>query len=309
MTGATGFIGGHLTRALLATGREVRCLVRSAQAELPPGAVPVAGDLLDPGSLAGAVRGADEVYHLAAVLRAPWREDFRRVNEAGAGSLAAACAAAARPPVLVVVSSLAAGGPGGVDEAQPPRPVSRYGQVKLAGERAAAAHATRVPTSIVRPPGVLGPGDPNGVRLERMVERGQVVVPGSAPLSFIHVLDLCALLIAVAERGERLGGDAPGRGVYYAADPTPRTLAELARELAAARGLPPPRLWRIPAPAVTAAALAGEAWGRLRDRPTLLNRDKISELRAGAWTCSSAKALALGWSPRPLQDRLREDRS
>jgi uncharacterized protein YbjT (DUF2867 family) len=64
VTGATGFIGKRLVRALLAQGYSVRCLVRRAGVELPPEAHAVKGDLLEPLGLDGAFRGIDTAYYL-----------------------------------------------------------------------------------------------------------------------------------------------------------------------------------------------------------------------------------------------------
>lgn len=309
VTGATGFIGGHLVDGLLAAGRELRALVRSparAQHLAERGVELVEGDLGDVGSLRRACAGVGEVYHLAAMLRAPWRADFAKVNALGCGNVAAACAAQAEPPALVLVSSLAAAGPGEPtrDERAPARPVSRYGAAKLAGEQAAAEHG--VPLTVVRPPMVLGPGDRASLRLFRMVARGNVIAPGKAPLALVDVRDLVELLIAAGERGERVDGSA-GAGIYHAAYPEAFTLVELGQRIAAALGRKPPRAWRIPLALTWLAAGGGELYGRLRDQPTLINLDKARELAGGAWCCSVAKAQEqLDFVHAPLEQRLRE---
>src|SRR5689334_7361038 len=67
VTGAAGFIGGHVAEALAADGAEVREFDRTLPPDSPPGVEPVAGDLLDPATLARAVEGCDAVFHLAAL--------------------------------------------------------------------------------------------------------------------------------------------------------------------------------------------------------------------------------------------------
>jgi uncharacterized protein YbjT (DUF2867 family) len=64
VTGATGFIGKRLVKALLADGYNVRCLVRRPDAVLPPGAKAAVGDLLEPARLDAAFRGVDTAYYL-----------------------------------------------------------------------------------------------------------------------------------------------------------------------------------------------------------------------------------------------------
>ena len=86
VTGATGFVGGHLVDALVERGARVRCLVRrsSDTARLQQLGVELAvGDVADPGSPGAAVAGVDVVFHLAAMLKQPWHPDFMTVNADG----------------------------------------------------------------------------------------------------------------------------------------------------------------------------------------------------------------------------------
>lgn len=311
VTGATGFIGRRLVAALAAAGQPVRALVRPGAPFDGPAAV-VTGDITRPETLAAAIDGVEVVYHLASLLKVPWKPAFHTVNVDGTAHVAAACAAAPRPPVLVCVSSLAAAGPAPPGrprvEADPPAPVSRYGRVKRAAEQAAAAHA--VPLSIVRPPMVFGPGDRAARPLFRGAARGWHLTPTRRPtrVGLVHVDDLAAALLTIAARGERVpSGDdgATGRGVYHVAGDDAPTYADLGRRIGAAAGRDV-RVVRLPAALTAAAAALGELAGRLRDRPTVLNRDKHREATAGDWWCDAAKARALGWTPAPLDARLAE---
>lgn len=320
VTGASGFIGARLVAALLAAGRPVRALVRgsSSRAGLA-GAACVVGDITRPETLAAAVEGVEVVFHLASLLKVPWKPAFEAVNVGGTANVAAACAAARRPPTLVVVSSLAAAGPappppaGAPDATSRPRregdrptPVSRYGRVKRAAERAAVEAGA--PVSIVRPPMVFGAGDRGALPLFRGAARGWHPTPGRGAMrmGLVHVDDLAAALIAVADRGERVppGGDGgDGAGVYQVAADEAPTYAELGRRIAAAAGRTT-RVVPIPRAVVGLAATVGEAVGRLRDRPMVLNRDKHREGTAGDWWCSNDRVRALGWAPAPLDARL-----
>jgi len=84
VTGATGFIGKRLVRALLAQGYNVRCLVRRADVELPPGAHAVKGDLLEPLGLDKAFRGIDTAYYLVHSMGGG-RAGFERRDRQAAG--------------------------------------------------------------------------------------------------------------------------------------------------------------------------------------------------------------------------------
>src|SRR5581483_6726888 len=85
VTGATGFTGGHLARALAARGDQVRALVRhpGRAADLASAGIALAaGDLRDPASLLAATAGVDVVYHIAAMYREAGLPDevYRDVN-------------------------------------------------------------------------------------------------------------------------------------------------------------------------------------------------------------------------------------
>ena len=178
VTGASGFIGTHLVRALVEKGHAVTCLVRQRSVVKPLEALGTrlcAGDVTDANSLTSAVNGQDVVFHLAGRTRALNAHEFHAVNEGGTRAVAQACAAQTPPPVLVIVSSLAAAGPSTLDrphvETDPSAPVSHYGRSKRAGELAAAAMAHRIPVTVVRPPIVIGPGDRLGLPLFASVAR------------------------------------------------------------------------------------------------------------------------------------------
>jgi nucleoside-diphosphate-sugar epimerase len=319
VTGASGFIGQHLVRTLLARGERVRALVRSrARAEplAELGAVLVPGDVTQPESLHAAVAGCQVVFHLAGRITAPSLSGFLEVNELGTRHLAAVCAQQPLRPRLVVVSSLAAAGPappGSLrSEAEPPQPVSHYGRSKLAGERAAAEYADRLSVSIVRPPIVFGPADRATLIMFRPIVRHgvQLLIGGrDTRYSLIHVDDLCAGLVRVAERGQTLpvGENPHGVGVYYLADPDPRNLLELGQEIAHAAGQGVPRRIHVPAWLVWTAATCGQIAGWLRGKMGHVNVDKAREALAGNWTCSVERARSeLDFAPAfSLTERLR----
>lgn len=303
VTGATGFIGRHLVSRLRANGHDVVCLVRPSSRVAPleaAGAALAVGDMTDAESVGRAVGDVEVVFHLAAMLKAPWRKAFLTDNVAGARHVAEACAAAPRPPVLVAVSSLAAAGPTQAGpprrESDPPAPVSIYGRVKLACDQVLAERAGVVPTTVLRPPMVFGENDPTLLRLLRSVARGWHLVPGLHPqrLAMIHADDLADALITAAERGERMpppGARASaGTGIYFAAYRRQPRFDEMGRWVARALGDRPVRVVRVPSPVVGLVAALSEIGGRLRDRPTLINLDKWRESRGGSWICDVGKA-------------------
>ena len=313
VTGATGFIGRHLVAELCERGHDVIALARktSNTSVLPEGVDLMIGDMTRADTLAEPAAAADAVVHLAALLRAPWRDDFVSANAGGIENIARACAESPTPPVLVIVSSLAAGGPVELgatrDESMPAVPVSRYGRAKLAGERAARVFADRVPMTIVRPPIVFGEYDHNSLPLFRGAARGLVVAPvrGPAPVSVVHGRDLAAGLVLALEDGERATVTESAEGLYYAPGAAPLDFLDFSRAVGQATGRSVVGL-RLPKAVTWLAAAATEGLGRLTRSPKFLSLDKFREATGGSWACSGDKLRGLGFEPAPLEQRLQQ---
>jgi nucleoside-diphosphate-sugar epimerase len=323
VTGATGFVGRNLVEVLRARGETVRCLVRrtanprSVNALAALGAELVHGDVTDPASLPAAVAGVEVVYHVAGLTLTLRPEEFARVNAEGPRLLAAACAASDNPPILIAVSSLAAAGPSPPQrprgEDHPPQPVSKYGRSKWQGEVVLHRFADRVPTTIVRPPGVFGPWDTHVLEAFRLVRQGWHLTPGwsSHRVAVVAVSDLVEGLLRAAERGRRLtpgaGPDAAYQGYYFVAHEEQPTFADMGRLIAAALGRRRPFTLKVPGPLCWGVAGIAEVVARWRRRPALFNIDKMREATAGSWVCRIDRARSeLGWQPQaPLVEQLR----
>lgn len=300
VTGGTGFVGSHLVDALLARGDDVAVLLRSPAkaADLAArGVTLVRGDLHDPAALAEGVRGADVVYHVAALTGALDEAEFLRANRDGTRHVLEAAARGGAAPRFVLVSSMAAGGPAlrgrpSTGE-EPPRPVTMYGRSKLASEE--LVRAASLPWVIVRPPAVYGPRDAdNFPALFQVAARGFAPVfgTGAMELSLVHVGDLADALVRA--------GTAPGLEgrTFYANHPEIVTSAELVRAVGRTLGRDV-RVLRLPRPVVAAALAATGGWAALTRQRTILRPDKIHEFFQEAWTGDpSPFVAATGWTPR-----------
>lgn len=320
VSGGTGFVGSHIVEALLERGDDVVCLARDVRkierlfSNRQPRPRFVGGTLSDDTALRAGCEGADVVLHVAGIIAARSRREFFRVNAAGTeGLLAVASRAAPALRRFLYLSSLAAVGPSArgipLTEDAPARPVSAYGESKLAGEEAVRASA--LPWIIVRPPTVYGPRDREILRVFKLARRGVIPLVGSPEqqLSIIHVRDLARACIAAIT--------APAvRRTYFASHPDVVTTRQFAQAIhAAVRGARPtavggdrPLLLPIPAPIARLILVANGGLARAMGRATVLSGDKVAELLADAWTCSpAALERDTGWrAETPLARGLQE---
>ncbi|HEX3274070.1 MAG TPA: NAD-dependent epimerase/dehydratase family protein [Gemmatimonadales bacterium] len=298
VTGATGFVGSHLTEALRRRGDEVTILARSASkaaALAPLGVRVVAGDLADRAAVAEGLRDQDVVYHVAGLVAARSEAEFLAANRDGSRDLAEA-AALAGVRRFVLVSSMAAAGPTikgrplRGDEA--PRPVTAYGRSKLAGEQAVTA--TGLDWTIVRPPMVYGPRDHEVLKVFRLARLGlaPVLGDGGQELSAVHAADLAEALVAAGTHDVAVGR------MYYACHPEVFTGAELSRAVGRAMGRTV-ALVRVPSSIGRGMLRLTGAAARLTGQATILTADKANEFYQPAWTADpSPLTRDTGWQAR-----------
>lgn len=303
VTGASGFIGSHLTAALAAAGtRPVRALVRSEEAaervrDAAGGGVGIVfGDVTDQASIAAAADGCGVVYHLAGAYRGSAAE-VQAVHLAGTAKVLRAVAPEAR---VVYVSSTSVYGwdqtwPAGHDS--PVRPESAYGKAKLAAERLVLARNTggRGGSGVVaRTTIVYGIGDAAGMmaRAVRLLKAGRRRWPGTGAnrIHLTHVDDLVAGLQLLGDRGD---------GVYLFAGPEAATTSRIFSLLAGGADLPAPS-FGVPAGLLRPlSSTLDSAWARAgREGESPLSRHSVDVLtRDRAYSPSRAEE-DLGWTPR-----------
>lgn len=300
VTGATGFVGGHLVDRLLAAGHDVTALVRNpgrASHLANRGVRLVAGDLQSPEALAMATDGAEVVFHLAAVTGAMNEAGFFEANRDGTVNLLRAATARAPEARFIYLSSMSAGGPTPRDQLPIPdgehdHPVTMYGRSKLAGEHAVAAAS--LPWAILRAPAVYGPGDrDNFLGVFRLARRGWAPVFGDGRMEacLIHVEDLADACLAAA------GGESLGQR-WYVNHPERLSSIAIVRAIGAVMGREV-RVLHLPRwMAAAALEVSGFRATRFRKK-TILWPDKIHEFFAESWVADPQPfSAATGWQPR-----------
>lgn len=300
VTGATGFVGGHLVDRLLERGDTVTALVRSpakATHLSERGVRMVRGDLGDHAALAEAAADQDVIYHVAALTGAVDEAEFMAANRDGTANLARAAAAGGRQPRFVLVSSMAAGGPtrrGTLKSADGhDQPVTMYGRSKLASEL--VLRGGSLPWTVLRPPTVYGPRDRDNLLTVFKAARlgiAPVFGDGSMELSIIHVGDLADAIVRAG-----ITPDLEGR-VFYVNHPEVITSATLVRTIGGEIGRDV-ALLPVPEWLARAALSATGMWAAALRRKTILRADKANEFYQEAWTGDAAPFMrATHWTPQ-----------
>ncbi|MEZ4464618.1 MAG: NAD-dependent epimerase/dehydratase family protein [bacterium] len=295
VTGANGFVGASVCRAVALAGHEVRAMVRPGahDEDLPPDVERVQGDVTVAASLGPCVEGVDAIVHTAGVKHATRPSTFQRVNVDGTAHLAEASLAAGVGR-FVLVSTIAAQGPsplGGAHvSAGSEAPINDYGRSKLAAEQRLLALRPEG-TTILRPSLLYGPVDDHLLVWARMVRRRVVPVVPELPLSFLHVDDLAALVVRVLAHPD------PAPGPFFVSDGEPTTMGAVIDHLE--RVLDSGPTLRVPLPAGRLAVLAPvvEGFARASGLGALAGR-RLGEMAASGWVCLSGAAHeAFGFHP------------
>jgi nucleoside-diphosphate-sugar epimerase len=300
VTGGTGFIGSHTVEALLARGYKVRCLVRPGRMTLgwleglPAQFTHV--NLFDQSAVRSALEGCNAVVHIAGVTRARRRADFFRGNVDSTRTVLAASRDAGTVRSFCYISSLTAAGPSPAStpatEDSPCRPITAYGASKLEAERVCRSFEDAFRVMILRPPAVYGPRDGDILHMFRWIKFGFVPVmgPRDKMLSVIYVTELARAIVCTLE-------SAPAGSTYFVGDPEPYAYSALAGIAASllekkTHNLP------IPAPLVYLVGAATQAISWLLPQPSVVNIDKVRDLLAAHWICSTGKIRReLGFTP------------
>ena len=279
VTGATGFIGLHLTKRLLESGSLVRVVARNSErlpSEWAGRVETIRGSLLDRGVREAATKGVSLIFNLAGETRD--LSSMQAVNVEAMRGLAEAAVAAGVKRIVHVssVGVISAVGSGVVTEETPCRPRNAYERSKLEGEQVvlACARAGRIEAVIVRPTIVFGEGTarPGDSFLEwlRAVQQGRFVFIGTkAVANYVYVGDVVEAMLRLAER------PMSEPATYIVADPGP--MRDFVGGMAQALGVPAPTR-SVPLWAAYTLALGMTVANRLTGTPVPLTLSRVRAL-------------------------------
>jgi dihydroflavonol-4-reductase len=307
VTGATGFIGWHVARKLLASGARVRALVRPTSIVRELEVETVTGDLRDPGSMERAVAGCGVVYHVAADYRL-WAKnpaELFRSNVDGTSNLLSAARKAGVDRVVYTSTVGCIGIP-------PDRPgdedvtvgleemTGAYKQSKFQAEQVALEFArSGFPVVIVNPTAPVGDHD------FKPTPTGKIVVDflkGALPafvdtgLNLVDVGDTADGHLLACERGRV--------GERYILGCENLTLEQILGRLAQVSKRPAPR-WRIPYPVAYMAGLVSTGWANVTGKEPRAPLDAVKMARKKMFVSADKAKHELGFHPGPVDGALK----
>lgn len=306
VTGASGFLGSAVARALLARGLRVRALVRptSPRGNLAGQDYEIAqGDLTNAASLRPALHGVRYLFHLAADYRlwAPDPQAILRANLDGTRNLMRE-AMAEGVERIVYTSSVAtlkvAGATAPVDETAPQDAASAIGtykRSKILAERAVEdmINRDRLPAVIVNPTTPVGPRDIRPTPTGRIIldaASGKIPAFVDTGLNFAHVDDVAAGHLLAFEHGRV--------GQRYILGGQNASLQDFLAEVARLTGQHTPTT-KLPRAPLFLLAWGAEAVARFTKREPMLTVDGLRMSRHRMFFTSAKAERELGYRARP----------
>jgi dihydroflavonol-4-reductase len=306
VTGATGFIGWHVARKLLARGEKVRALVRPAGKVRELEVETIIGDLRDPDSLERAVSGCSVVYHLAADYRL-WARDpgeLFRSNVDGTRNLLQAARRAGVDRVVYTSTvgciGIPADKPGNEDVGVSIEEMTgAYKRSKFQAEEVALEFArSGLPVVIVNPTAPVGDHD------FKPTPTGKIIIDflkGALPafvdtgLNLVDVQDTAEGHLLACERGHV--------GERYILGCENLTLEQILGRLAQVSGTKAPR-WRIPYSVAYMAGIVSTGWANVSGHEPRAPLDAVKMARKKMFVSSDKAKRELGFNPGPADGAL-----
>lgn len=289
VTGASGFIGSHLVDYLVEHGCVVHALIRKTSDHKwlnKSDRVKIhIADLEQKQSLS-CLEKADYLFHCAGRTKAKTKENYFLSNVFACELLYERCVAVgSNLKTIVHLSSLAAAGPsnwgGAVQEKNPCKPITYYGESKLGGEEIAMKYASSLPVVVIRPPVVYGPRELNFFIYLKALSKGLNLKIGtiSRELSLVYVTDIVRAMVQAVicyPQDEKIYYVTDGESYTWdnVADSALRILDVSAKTLV------------VPEVLLSLLANAAEALAWFSSKPALIDRQRVIDVCQTSWVAS-----------------------
>jgi dihydroflavonol-4-reductase len=312
VTGATGFVGAAVARALLRDGWQVTALARksSDRRNLKELAVQVAeGDLTDRASLDRALTDCQSLFHVAADYRlgAPDPRELYQTNVEGTRNILEASRQAGLQRIVYTSSVATVGIPKDGSPGAEDTPVGvedmigHYKRSKFLAEQVVREAArSGLPVVIVNPSTPIGPGDVKPTPTGQIVldaATGRMPAYVDTGLNIVHVDDVAAGHLLAYHRGR------PGE--RYILGGQDMTLREILFEIAGLVGRKPPRV-RLPSAVVFPIAYVAEGVARITRRPGRITLEAVRMSRKRMFFSSEKAQRELGYQWRAPREALQD---
>jgi len=305
ITGSSGFVGSHLVEEALSRGLSVYAGIRSSSSKryLQDERIQfVEMDFSDEANLRDVVSEKyDYIMHNAGITKAPNDETYLEINKGFTQNFVEAIQSTqTAPKKFTFTSSIAAFGPADNTEDQIvsnrmiPGPVTGYGRSKLAAEQY-LHQQTDLPWVIIRPTAVYGPRDVDFLTLYKSIQKGIAGQIGfkDQHASFIYVKELARVMLDVTLSKHT-------KTSYFASDGEKYHVQDLNKIVADSIGKKIVKI-KIPLPLIKTIAGVNELYSKLSGKATILNFDKVNELKATNWYCDIENLKTdIGYNPKVL---------
>ncbi len=292
VTGANGFVGSHICEALIASGYEVKALVRKTSdlTNIKNLNVKLAyGDLNQPETLPDALQGVDFVINNAGLTKTLDNSQFIQVNAIGTRNILQAIQNHA-PNIkrFVLISSTAASGPSSsmtpITEDHDPGPLTFYGKSKLQGEKEALSFNSIIPITILRPSAIYGPRDKEMLSFFKAV-KGKLKPTfgyGDSYINFTYVKDLAGAVV------KSLSVNTPSGEIFFVTEKKAYSYSQAGDIVAEIFGVKAYDL-HIPLWLISSGGKISEIISKIKNEASILTYDKAKEFRAKYWLVDSSK--------------------
>ena len=289
VTGSTGFIGSHLIDYLVGHGCTIHALVRETSDQRwlnKSDQVKVHVVDFAKSSSISCLEKADYLFHCAGLTKAKTRDDYFCGNVFSCEVLYERCVAiGSNLKAIIHLSSLAAAGPNvqgeAAQEKDPCKPVTYYGESKLAGERIALNYSSLLPIVIIRPPVVYGPREENFFIYLKTLSQGWNIKIGTTrrELSLVYVTDLVRAMVRAAvcyPKNEK---------IYYVTDGEHHTWNDISGSAMKILNVRAKALF-IPKVLLTFLSIISETLAWFGPKPALFDRQRVIDICQTSWIAS-----------------------